>query len=79
MVGAIKSNSSRWMNGEAKQSPFGWQNGFGGFSVSASTAPVICNYIAKQAEHHKKKTFKEELLELLGKNEIDFDERYLFS
>ena len=31
-----------------------------------------------QEEHHRKKSFREEYLELLKENNVDFDERYIF-
>ncbi len=38
----------------------------------------VINYIMKQKEHHRKKTFKEEYVELLNKFEIKFEQKYLF-
>ena len=39
---------------------------------------AIVNYILNQEEHHKKKSFKEEYLEILIKNGVEFKEEYLF-
>ena len=39
--------------------------------------PHTINYIATQAEHHKKMTFREEYLKMLQANEIEYDERYV--
>ncbi|MGC9343958.1 MAG: hypothetical protein ACP5E3_14745 [Bacteroidales bacterium] len=36
------------------------------------------NYIKEQKEHHKKKTYKEELIELLKLYDVDYDPRYLW-
>jgi hypothetical protein len=38
----------------------------------------VVKYILTQREHHKKKTFKEEYLEILEKNNIEFNQDYLF-
>jgi hypothetical protein len=38
----------------------------------------VIYYIANQEEHHKKTNFKDEYLKFLQRNEIDFDEKYLF-
>jgi len=38
----------------------------------------VVKYILNQPEHHKKRTFNEEYLSILKKNEVEFDERYLF-
>ena len=36
-------------------------------------------YIENQEEHHRKKTFEEELILFLKEYEIDYDEKYLFT
>jgi len=35
-------------------------------------------YIEEQQEHHKKVSFRDEYLEFLKENDIEFDERYIF-
>ena len=57
----IKGNSSKWIN-ERKfiRSKFSWQEGYGAFSYSKSQLPQVIQYIDKQEEHHKKKTFLED-------------------
>jgi len=57
---------------------FAWQDGYGGFSVSRSDVSDVVSYIQNQREHHRRKTFKEEYVELLVANGIEFDERYLW-
>ena len=57
---------------------FAWQDGFGSFTYSKSQIDNVAKYILSQPEHHKRRTFREEYLSILQKNEIDFDERYLF-
>lgn len=37
----------------------------------------VVKYIMNQEQHHKKKTFIEEYLELLNRFNIDYDERYI--
>lgn len=76
----IKRHSSRWMktlNPYYKE--FSWQGGYSGFSVSQSLQGKTKNYIQNQEEHHKKMTFREELLLFLKEYEIEFDERYLWT
>ena len=51
---------------------------YGSFSVSFSQVDNIVEYIRKQAEHHKKMSFKEEFVALLRKHRIQYDERYLW-
>lgn len=66
-------NDKGWMRGH-----FQWQKGYGGFSYSRSQLHEVIRYILHQEEHHRRRTFKEEYLDLLKKFEVDYDERYLF-
>jgi REP element-mobilizing transposase RayT len=63
----------RWIKGM-----FYWQEGFGSFTYSHSQLTDVIHYINNQEEHHKRKSFKEEYLELLKKFDIDYDDKYLF-
>ena len=75
----IKSNSSGWVHDKwPKRKSFSWQLGYDAFSVSKSNVPSVLNYIRNQEAHHRKTTFKEEFVEFLVKNEIDYDERYIW-
>ncbi len=56
---------------------FEWQVGYGIFSVSESRVEKVRRYIQNQEAHHKKVSFKDELIALLKKNGISYDERYL--
>lgn len=75
----IKANSSKWVH-ETKSAlrQFGWQDGFSAFSVSKSQIEPVRQYIIDQKSHHKKHDFKAELLGLLDKHEVEFDERYIW-
>ncbi|MBA3706416.1 MAG: IS200/IS605 family transposase [Bacteroidetes bacterium] len=75
----IKEHSTKFIN-EKKvlKGKFYWQEGFGAFTVSKKDVSIILNYIKNQEEHHKKKTFREEYLEFLKENEIEFKEEYVF-
>ena len=78
-VQLIKGGSSKWIHDTfANQKKFSWQEGYGAFSVSVSQAPKTIAYINNQKEHHRKKSFDEEFLELLKKHGIEFDPRYVF-
>ena len=50
-----------------------WQTGYGAFSVSKSRRSIVSNYIKKQKEHHKVKSFETEFIETLIANEISFN------
>jgi|GEM_PF-138864 len=73
----IKANSSRWMKQRFGR-PFAWQKGFGAFSVSRSGVSAVSRYIREQEAHHSKMDLRTEYVALLEKNEVEFDERYLW-
>jgi REP element-mobilizing transposase RayT len=76
---AMKSNSSRWIHQNARQSKgFDWQTGYGAFSVSKSAEPRVKAYIKDQEEHHRIRSFTEEFTVLLDKHGIPYEERYLW-
>jgi len=76
-VQAVKANSSKWMRHERGEPDFGWQAGYSAFSVSVSAVPRVSAYIAGQAEHHRTYSFQQELIALLKKHGIAYDERFL--
>ena len=78
LVGTIKSNSSSFIKEKNFEKNFSWQEGFGAFSYSKSQSIDVVNYILNQPTHHKKRTFKDEYLDLLNKFGIEYDEKYLF-
>ena len=75
----IKGGSSGWIKSTfAGCQGFGWQDGYAAFSLSKSQLPTVGNYIRRQPEHHRKKTFQEEYRALLDRHGIKYDERYLW-
>ena len=63
---AVKKDSSLWIKTKSRQfRNFHWQDGYGAFSIGKSDIPELKKYIATQKEHHRKRTFKEELIEFL--------------
>jgi REP element-mobilizing transposase RayT len=66
LMRAVKAGSSKWMNDNvARNREFDWQDGFGAFSVSHSLMPRVGEYVKNQAEHHRKKSFRDEFILLL--------------
>jgi putative transposase len=75
----LKADSSGWVHKTfSDRNLFGWQTGYGAFSVSHSNLAEVEKYIANQEEHHRKVSFQEEFLAFLKKHEIQFDERFLW-
>lgn len=77
-VQLIKGGSSHWIKESFQDmGGFAWQDGYGAFTVSESQLVDVRNYIRRQPEHHRTKTFAEEYRAFLQRHRIDFDERYL--
>jgi hypothetical protein len=55
---------------------FGWQNGYGIFSIGSSQIEAERHYIAEQEQHHRKLSFQDEFRLLLRRYEVAYDERY---
>ncbi len=77
----LKANSTGWMHDVfPEMKDFTWQRGYGAFTVSSSQVKTVRDYIANQEEHHKKNgSFRDEFIKLLRVNEIEFDEKYLWT
>jgi len=74
----IKGYSSKWINQKKfVRGKFNWQGGYGAFSFSHSQIDRIVKYIINQEIHHKKKTFREEYIELLKKYNVSYNEKYV--
>lgn len=79
LVRDVKNNSSNFINDHKfVKRKFSWQDGYGAFSYSHSHMDNVYKYILNQDTHHKKKTFRQEYLDLLEKFEIPYEEKYLF-
>lgn len=75
----MKGDSSYGIRREFEgMADFGWQDGYGVFSVSRSGLDDVADYIRRQREHHMKQSFEDEYVALLKKHGVDYDERYLF-
>ena len=67
-------NKNKWVLGK-----FEWQSGYGAFSYSKSQIDKIYKYIENQQAHHKKKSFKEEYIEILKRFNVNFENKYIFN
>ena len=75
----LKGESSKWVHEEfPRLRKFGWQDGYGVFSVSKSQVPQVIEYIRNQREHHMTLGFEDECISLLKLHGIDYDERFVF-
>jgi hypothetical protein len=56
---------------------FSWQRGYGAFTVSHSNVDEVRQYVARQKEHHRKISFREEFIGFLKANGIRYDELFI--
>jgi putative transposase len=69
VVQLLKGSSSHWLNSsDLVTGKFAWGRGYGAFSVSQSNVDLVARYIADQEEHHRTKTFTEELREFIDRH-----------
>ena len=54
----------------------GWS--YGAFTQSRSQLDTVVKYVLNQEVHYQKKSFREEYIEMLIKNEIEYKEECLF-
>ena len=79
LVNNIKTESTKFIKKQDWMPfNFSWQTGYGAFSYSRSQVPKIAQYIKNQEEHHKKRTFREEYIDILEKLELPYELQYLF-
>jgi|SRR5437870_10092897 len=80
LIKDVKKDSSSWIKTKGRSfRNFHWQDGYGGFSIGKSDIPNLKRYIAHQKEHHRKRSFQEELIQFLDEYGIAYDERYLWN
>ena len=77
LVREIKKSATTWIHEEIGFEPFAWQDGYAIISVSPNACPSVVNYITNQKEHHRKRTYREELERILKEAGIDYDPKYL--
>ena len=79
LIKDIKLASSDWIKANKIFNNFnGWQDGYGAFTYSIKEKDTLIEYVKNQREHHRVKTFTEELIELLNEHGIEYDEKFLF-
>ena len=75
----IKGGSSKWIHETFPELRlFSWQEGYGAFSIGISNVDETKKYIENQEKHHGEESFRDEYLKFLRKNNIEFDEKYLW-
>src|SRR3978361_1416379 len=73
VVGHLKKSSNHWLRTRAPQfERFFLRAGFGAFSASQSQVEDVRAYIRNQREHHRVKSYQEELRAFLKAYEVAF-------
>jgi REP element-mobilizing transposase RayT len=79
LVREVKAVSSRWVHETFPEvQGFGWQAGYGAFTIGVERVALTVDYIRGQEEHHRTRSFEDEFRSFLEKHAIEVDERYLW-
>ncbi len=78
-VQLVKGGSSKWIHETFRPlRNFAWQEGYGAFTVEASSIGAVKAYIENQEEHHRVRSFQEEYLSYLKEYGVEYDDRYIW-
>ena len=77
VISIFKANSSRWLKQRGAKG-FEWQTGYGAFSFGKAQLDQVMRYIENQQQHHKRRTYEEEFLDMLRRAGVDFDPNDVF-
>jgi putative transposase len=74
----IKGNSSKWIHQTFPAlRAFSWQEGYGAFSIGVSGIEETCAYIRGPGEHHRTRTYRDEVMMFLQRHGLPFDDTML--
>jgi REP element-mobilizing transposase RayT len=73
----IKLATNQWMKSHDDFKKFkGWSERYAAFTYSNRDKNMIINYIINQQEHHRKESFKEEVIRIFREENVKLDERF---
>jgi|WetSurMetagenome_2_1015567.scaffolds.fasta_scaffold898715_1 putative transposase len=79
MVRDIKRSSSLFINEQRfVKYKFSWQEGYGAFTVGYRDLDRVFKYITNQKLHHLEGTFKDEYIQIMTEEGVDFKNEYLY-
>src|SRR5262245_21636350 len=73
----LKKAATAWVREQNLEPAFAWQEGYAAFTVSPTARDGVKAYIRNQEEHHRRKSFLEELQWLLKEAGVEYDPKYL--
>ncbi len=74
VVRELKKASSAWARDRA--GGFAWQEGYAALSVGPEGVDAVVRYVHDQERHHRERSSRDELRELLAEAGVPIDERY---
>ena len=79
LIEEVKKSSSKWIKTKGiLYRNFYWQNGYAAFGIGESGIEAVKKYITNQKEHHKKRSFRDEYLDFLVVQGMEYSEKYLW-
>ena len=73
-VQLLKGNSSKWLHETFPTlANVAWQQGYAAFSIGTSGVDDTVAYIRNQEEHHRTRTYREEVELFLRRNGVEYD------
>jgi REP element-mobilizing transposase RayT len=73
----LKKSSSAWVHEQIGLESFAWQEGYAAFTAGATARHSVAQYIANQEKHHAKRSYRDELIDMLERAGVDYDRRFL--
>lgn len=74
----LKSSTSKHFNSTTSSlKKFGWQDGYGAFSVSGFRKEKVMEYIDRQEQHHRTEDSRTEYLRMLDVHGVEYDPKYV--
>lgn len=77
VVQTVKVVSNKFAKKELGWKNFKWQRGYGAFTYSPEALPNLIAYIERQEEHHRKKTFRQEFVQLLERHQVSYEDAWI--
>jgi REP element-mobilizing transposase RayT len=77
VVRELKKATNAWIHDEIGIKRFAWQEGYAAFTVSATARSSVKKYITNQAVHHAQVSYHDEMIGMLKRADIDYDEAYV--
>jgi REP element-mobilizing transposase RayT len=75
-VNKLKAGSTGWAR-ENGHTEFGWQRGYGAFSMNQESLPRAIQYVKNQETHHAQTSFRDELESFVKLHGMEIDAEFI--